>query len=156
MIPHVPRSSDELGSTPLSKLLLRYSLPAIFALIINALYNFVDRLYLARYLPPVPDGCPADEAAEVANAVMAGLGFAMPYMEFIAVFGVLIGSGSAALLSITLGAKNQEGAEQIVGQCIALELAVFLFLPVVAYFLMEPVLRIFGAAVIPSASPVPT
>ena len=138
------RSSDELGKAPLAKLLYRYSVPAIFALVINALYNLVDRLYLAHYIPDVPVASAA-EMAEVTNAVMAGLGFAMPYMQFVAAFGVLIGAGSAALLSIRMGAGDQDGAEKIVGQCVALKVLVFIFLPFLAYALMEPALKLCGA-----------
>ena len=144
MDPRDYRSSDELGKAPLSKLLLRFSIPAIFALIVNALYNLVDRLYLSHYTPVIP-GCSQAELDQMTNAMMSGLGFAMPLMEFIAVLGVLIGAGSTSLLSITLGAKDDESAEKIVGQCVAMEILVFVFLPIIAFFLMKPLLRHLGA-----------
>ena len=137
-------SADELGKEPLSKLIIRFSGPAILALIVNALYNLVDRLYLSHFVPDVVVQSAAEQEV-VTQAVMSGLGFAMPYMHFVAAFGVMIGAGSASLLSIRLGAKDQEGAEKIVGQCVALKVLVFLFLPLLAYLLMDPVLQAFGA-----------
>ena len=140
-----PNRADLLGTAPVGKLLLKFSIPAIIASLVNALYNVVDVLYLAHFQEGMA------EASK--GALIAGLTVTLPYTTALAAFGVLVGAGSSALLSIRLGAGDLDRAEKIVGQTIALKALFFLVVPVVAFLLMEPSLRLFGAteAAIPFA-----
>ena len=130
-------SSDVLGTAPIGKLLLKFSIPAVLASVVNALYSLVDVLYLAHFQSGM------EEAGR--GALVAGLTVTLPYTMALASFGVLVGAGSAALLSIRLGEGDHEGAEKIVGQTVALKVLFFLAVPAAAYLLMEPSLRLFGA-----------
>ena len=137
MIDSRSNSSDLLGTAPVGRLLLKFSIPAIIASVVNALYSLVDVLYLAHFRSGM------EEAGR--GALVAGLTVTLPYTMALASFGVLVGAGSSALLSIRLGEGDHEGAEKIVGQAIALKVLFFLVVPAVAYLLMEPSLRLFGA-----------
>ena len=130
-------STDLLGTAPIGRLLLKFSVPAIVASVVNALYNLVDILYLAHFQSGMT------EAGK--GALVAGLTVTLPYTMALASFGVLVGAGSSALLSIRLGEGDHEGAEKIVGQTVALKVLFFIVVPFVAYLLMEPSLRLFGA-----------
>ncbi len=109
----------------------------MLASIVNALYSLVDILYLAHFRSGM------EEAGR--GALVAGLTVTLPYTIALASFGVLVGAGSSALLSIRLGEGDHEGAEKIVGQTIALKVLFFLVVPLAAFILMEPSLRLFGA-----------
>ena len=113
---------DELASGPLGGLLFRYSWPALAAMVLNALYSVVDRLWIGQ-------GC--------GEAAMAGLQLTMPLMMFFGACGVFIGAGHATILSIRLGAGDFEACEKIVGQLVALKLLFFLVLPPLVYFNLD-------------------
>ena len=115
----------ELAEGKLGRLLLKYSWPALVAMSLNALYAVVDRFYIGQ-------GC--------GEASMAALTLAMPVMMLFGAFGVFIGAGHAAVLSIKLGENDFISCEKIVGELIALKLLFFLFLPPIVYFNLDTVL----------------
>ena len=130
-------SSDFLGTAPVGGLLLKFSIPAVVSSLVNALYSLVDILYLAHFRSGM------EEAGR--GALVAGLTVTLPYTMALAAFGVLVGAGSSALLSIRLGQGDHDAAEKIVGQTVALKTLFFVVVPALAYLLMVPSLRLFGA-----------
>lgn len=121
---------EELASGKLGRLLLKYSWPALVAMTLNALYAVVDRVFIGQ-------GCGVD--------AMAGLQLAMPVMMLFGAFGVFVGAGHAAVLSIKLGENDFVACEKIVGELIALKLAFFFVLPPLVYFNLDTVLGWCGA-----------
>ena len=119
------RNLEELSSGSTGVLLFRYSWPALVAMTLNALYAVVDRFFIGH-------GCGVD--------AMAGLQLAMPVMMLFGAFGVFIGAGHSAILSIKLGEGDQRAAERIVGQLIAFKLAFFCVLPPLVFFNLDTVL----------------
>lgn len=83
-------SQQVLGTESIGKLLLKYSVPAIIGMMVNALYNVVDRMFIGN----IPG---------VGSLAITGLGVTMPIMTIILAFGMLIGVGSATNISIKLG-----------------------------------------------------
>ena len=92
----------DLGTGSIGKLMLRLSVPAIVAQLINALYNIVDRIYIGQ---------------GVGDTALTGLGVAFPIIMLISAFASLIGMGGAPLASIKMGEQNKEGEEKILGNC---------------------------------------
>lgn len=129
-------ASDALGTEPVGRMLWRLTLPAVVASTVQAVYNLVDRLYIGR---------------SVGTDAMAGLSLTFPYMMVLAAFGVLVGAGSGALLSIRLGQGRRDDAEKILGQLVALKLLFFFTVPVIAYLLLDQTLVLFGGT--PQAIP---
>jgi len=117
--------TEELATARLSRLLLRYSWPALVAMSLNALYAVVDRFYIGY-------GC--------GEASMAALTLAMPVMLLFTAFGVFIGVGHSTLLSIKLGARDTVACERILGELVALKLLFFFVLPPLVYFNLDTVL----------------
>ena len=99
-------SQQVLGTESIGKLLLKYSVPAIIGMMVNALYNVVDRMFIGN----IPG---------VGPLAITGLGVTMPIMTIILAFGMLIGVGSATNISIKLGQKRKEEAESIIGNAIS-------------------------------------
>ncbi len=119
------RNLEELAAGHLPKLLLKYSWPALVAMSLNALYSVVDRFYIGQ-------GC--------GEAAMAGLTLVFPVMMLFGAFGVFVGAGHAAVMSIKLGEGDRVGCEKILGQLVAFKLAFFCILPPLIFFNADTVL----------------
>lgn len=115
----------ELAEGRLGPLLLKYSWPALVAMSLNALYAVVDRFYIGH-------GC--------GENAMAGLTLVFPIMLLFAAFGVFVGAGHSAALSIKLGAGDRVASEKLLGQLVAFKLAFFFTLPPLIFFNLDTVL----------------
>ncbi|WP_432662907.1 MATE family efflux transporter [Wukongibacter baidiensis] len=122
--------TKQLRTAPIGKLLTQYSVPAIIAMIVNAVYNIVDRIFIGQY---------AGENA------LAGLTVTFPMMMLIIAFASLIGSGSASIMSIRLGKSDKEGASQTFGNVLTLGSIVSIVLMIVCYPNMKSILTLLGA-----------
>ena len=119
----------DLAEAPLGRLLLRFSWPALVSMTLNALYTIVDRVYIGQ-------GCGQD--------AMAGLTLAFPVMMVFGAFGVFVGAGHAALISLKLGAGDRAACDKILGELVAFKLAFFFVLPPLVFFFLDPILRATG------------
>ena len=113
------------------RLLLKFSWPALVAMSLNALYAVVDRFYIGH-------GC--------GEAAMAGLTLCFPVMLLFAAFGVFVGAGHAAVLSIKLGGNDRVACEKLLGQLVALKVAFFFVLPPLLFFNIDTVLGWCGGS----------
>ena len=122
-----------LGTEPIGKLLIKYSVPAIIGMMVNALYNVVDRMFIGN----IPG---------VGPMAITGLGVTMPIMTIILAFGMLVGIGATTNISIKLGQGKREEAEHIVGNSITLALIIGIILTVVGTVFSDSILKVFGAS----------
>ncbi len=123
--------SKELGSAKIPSLLLRFSIPAIIGMLVNALYNIVDRIFIGQGVGPLG---------------IAGATIAFPLMLIQMGFAMLIGLGATSLISISLGERKQEKAEAVLGNAFGLMVLISLLLSVLGLILLDPMLRLFGAS----------
>ncbi|MDF2486576.1 MAG: putative efflux protein family [Herbinix sp.] len=123
-------NQDSLISMPVSKLLLKFSLPAIGGMIINSLYNLVDRIFVGR----------------IGGLAMTGIGLSLPFMMLLSAVSSLIGIGASALISIKLGENNKEEAKGLLGNAITLLAGLMLFMTILGLIFKEPILTAFGAS----------
>ena len=126
-------SRDFLGTESIGKLLLKLSLPAVAAQLVNMLYNIVDRIYIGR----IP---------EVGDLALTGLGVCMPLILIVSAFAALVSMGGAPRASIFLGKQQEEEAEKIMGASLAFQLLVSSVLTVVLCIWNEDMLLAFGAS----------
>lgn len=133
------RTARELGRHPVSALLWRYSLPAIVGMLVLALYNVVDRLYVGRCVGP--DG-------------LAGFALTFPPMMVMLAFGLLFGVGTATRISIAMGQGKRSVAQCYLGQAVCVYLLLSLGVYPLCAFFVEPLLAATGgtAATIPPAA----
>jgi putative MATE family efflux protein len=130
--PAPPRgdAADRLGTEPVGRLLLRFSVPAITGMLVNALYNVVDRVFVGR---------------GVNEVALGGLSLVLPLMTIALAFSMLFGVGSANMISMRLGQGRRQEAENALNHCFVL-LAGMGFLTVGAGLVfMEPILSVLGA-----------
>lgn len=94
-----------LGTDPIGKLLLKYSLPAIVASLATSLYNIVDSIFIGRGVGPM---------------AISGLAITFPLMNLVIGFCTLIAVGGATISSIFLGQKNIARATDVVNNVMIL------------------------------------
>lgn len=123
---------NKLGTQPIGKLLVKMSLPAITAQVINALYNIVDRIYIG-HLP------------EVGSLALAALGVSFPLIMIISAFSALIGMGGAPRAAIALGAGRKDEAEKILGNCFSALILMSIVLTALFLLTNATLLTWFGA-----------
>ncbi|MEI8373477.1 MAG: MATE family efflux transporter [Planctomycetota bacterium] len=127
-----------LAESPIPQLLLRLSLPAVVGMLTAGVYNFIDGAFIGQ---------------AVGRDGLAGVTIALPYMLVLMATGMLIGFGAAAQVSIKLGEKQTEEAEQVLGNAAMLAAVISLVLMIAGLLALNPVLRLFdvSAAVLPYA-----
>lgn len=126
-------SNNKLGTEKVSKLLFELAIPAITAQVINMLYNIVDRIYIGHI-----EG--------IGSLALTGVGLCFPILILISAFSCLIGMGGAPQASIRMGARDNEGAEKILGNCFALILIMSVILTAIFLSSGETILILFGAS----------
>ena len=123
--------SKQLGEENIGKLLLKFSVPAIVGMLVNALYNVVDRIFIGR---------------GVGKLALTGVTVTFPIANIIIAFGMLVGIGTAAFVSIKLGQQNKEEAEHALGNALTLIIITSILVTVVGLIFLEPMLLKFGAS----------
>lgn len=129
-------SSDDkafLANDPLGGLLLRLALPTVAAQLINMLYNIVDRIYIGH----IP---------EIGAMALTGVGVCLPLIMIVSAFAALVGNGGAPRATIAMGQGNKEKAEQILGNCFALQIVISAVLTVLLFLGDRTFLLAFGAS----------
>lgn len=122
---------NELAERPVGRLLWEYSLPAVVGMLVMALYNVVDRIFIGQCVGP---------------DAIAGLAISFPMMSLATAMGVLIGVGASARISIKLGASRLDEAQQILGNAFILTLIIGITYMTLFVIYIDPMLRLFGAS----------
>jgi len=125
-----PRQVKDLESEKIGKLMWNYFVPAFAAMMANVLYNIVDRIYIGQGVDAL---------------ALAGLSVIFPLMIIIMAFGMLVGMGSAVRISLSLGEKDYQRANRILGNALFLAFTLGIILMITGFLVRDKVLMIFGA-----------
>src|ERR1035437_8379832 len=128
----MPKSATvthQLATENIGKLIWTYSIPAIIGTVVMSLYNIADRIFIGQGVVPL---------------AISGLALTFPFMILLMAFGMLIGAGSAARISITLGENNREKAEKILANAFTLTLIISGTVVILSSIFMNDLLRLFG------------
>lgn len=123
--------SKKLAEQSIGKLLLEFSVPAIVGMLVNSLYIVIDRIFIGRV---------------VGAMAISGVSLTFPIGIVIMAFGMLVGIGAAAQISIKLGQHKKDEAEKILGNAFILLIIVSLIVSVLGLTFLDPMLRSFGAS----------
>lgn len=118
-----------LGTGNIGSLIARFAIPSVTAMLVNALYNIVDQIFIGRGVGYLGNGA--------ANVVL------LITLVTLAL-SLLIGDGTAAYFSLNLGAGEREKAAKGVGNAIAALVIVCIFVLAVGLLFLTPILRLFG------------
>ncbi len=122
--------SHSLGEEKISTLLWRFSLPAIIGMVVNAFYNVIDSIFVGR---------------GVGEIGLTAVTIAFPIMIVLMGFGMLVGVGAAAVVSLRMGEKQQEQAEKILGNAFTLSMILSAAFTGSVLLFLDPILIMLGA-----------
>lgn len=126
-----PQSAAYLGQTPIGKLLPRFAVPCVLSLLVSALYNIVDQIFIGQ-----------SAAGYLGNAAT---NVVYPFTVVALALALLVGDGAAALLSLSLGRGNEDTGRRAVGSAITLSIVIGVVLAAIGLIFMDPILLLFGA-----------
>lgn len=127
------KHSNDFGNDSVPGLVLRTSIPFMFAQFVNVLYSIVDRIYIGN----IP---------QIGDVSLAGAGICAPVITLLSSFATLIGIGGSVLFSMRLGAKDQEKAKNLLGTSFSMLLVFSAALTILFLLLKAPLLQWFGAS----------
>lgn len=124
------KTPQELGTERIGKLLIRYAVPAIVAMLASSLYNIVDRAFIGH---------------GVGSMALSGLAVTFPLMNLSAALGSMVGVGAGTMISLKLGQKDNRSAQILFGNAITMNVIIGVAFGVLSLIFLEPILRLFGA-----------
>ena len=124
---------QDLGKDSIFKLLIKFSIPAIIGMVVNMLYNVVDRMYIGN----IPN---------IGGLAITGVGVTMPITQIITGLGMLIGIGASASISIAFGKSKREDAEKYLGNGFLGIVIISLFVAILGNMFAKQILGLFGAS----------
>ena len=123
-------SENPLGSEPVSTLLRRFAIPSVIAMLVSALYNMVDQLFIGHSI-----GVLGNAATNVA----------FPLSMVCTSIGLLCGIGGAANFNLCMGRREPEHAKSYVGSAISMLAILGVILCVAVQLFLRPMMLLFGA-----------
>ena len=127
------RNMQGLGNDSILSLLIKFSIPAIIGMIVNMLYNVVDRIYIGN----IPN---------IGGLAITGVGVTMPITQIITGLGMLIGIGTSASISIAFGKGKKDDAEKYLGNGFLGIIVISLSVAILGNIFAEQILKLFGAS----------
>lgn len=121
---------NPLASAPIGSLMMKYAIPSVVALVVNALYNIVDQVFIGWGV-----GTLGNSATNVV----------FPLNMVVMALALLLGDGGAAYLSLELGRGNQKKAEKGVNNTFSWLIIVGIFLCIICVIFLKPMVALFGA-----------
>lgn len=128
------KSNAFLETEKVGKLMRKYSIPCIISLLVAALYNIVDQIFIAN----------ADYLGSYGNAANTVV---FPLTVCALAIAVMIGDGCCAFVSISLGANKKDDAHRSIGNAIVLCVISSIVLTAVYLIFMDQILTLFGGRV---------
>ena len=131
--------TDFLGTEKLFPLLLKMGIPAAIGMLVNALYNVIDTVFVGRGVGPL---------------AIAALSIVFPIQMIVASVAMGIGVGAASIVSRRLGEKRTDLAAHAIGTSYSAMTVGTVILVILLLVFMEPILRFFGSTetILPYAS----
>jgi putative MATE family efflux protein len=125
------RNAEALANEKVGALILKFSIPSIAGMLVNGLYNVMDRVFVGRGVGP---------------EALAGVAIVFPLMLLVMAAGMLVGMGASSLIALKLGAGKREEAEAAVGTAFSMALCLSTLFTLVVGLFMRPILEFFGGS----------
>lgn len=125
------QSPQILGTAPVGRLLLQYSIPAIIAMTVSSLYHIIDSIFIGQ---------------GVGAWAIAGLAVTFPLMNLVIAFCNLVGIGGATISSIFLGQRDNDRATETLHNVVWLCLISSIGFGGLSLIFLDPLLLFFGAS----------
>lgn len=122
-------SSDQLGTDPIGRLLVRQAVPASIGILVMSLNILVDTIFVGNW---------------IGSIAIAAINVVLPVSFFIAALGMAIGIGGSSIISRALGADNYEHALKTFGNQISLTLLVTIGMVILGLYYVDSLIPLFG------------
>lgn len=126
----VPQTQSPFATEPIGRLIVKFAVPSVIALLVNSLYNIVDQIFIGWGVGYLGNGA--------TNIVL-------PITIIALALSMMIGNGGAAYLSLKMGEGEVETAKKGVGNAVTLVTIVSILLAVIFLIWIDPILTLFGA-----------
>lgn len=123
--------TSHLEQDSIGRLLIHYSLPAIAGMVVFSLYNIIDSIFIGH---------------GVGALGISGLAVTFPVMNLTFAVGLLVGVGGASVSSIRLGQQDKEGATQVLGNVLTLNIINGVLFALLCLLFLDEILLAFGAS----------
>lgn len=123
-------NDNPLGYAPVGKLMVKFAVPSIIAMIVGALYNIVDQLFIGQKI------------GELGNAAT---NIAFPFSTACLALALLFGIGGASCFNLTMGRGDKEKAPYYIGNAVSMLILCGLILCIISLVFLTPLLKAFGA-----------
>lgn len=124
------KSKNPLGYVPVEKLLIRFAIPAVVSMLVNALYNIVDQIFIGQGV------------GYLGNAATT---IAFPIVTIVLSVSTLLGAGGSSYAAIKLGEKNEAEAEKTLSNVFVLSVIVGIIFTILGIIFLNQILTLFGA-----------
>jgi putative MATE family efflux protein len=125
------RNAEALANEKVGALILKFSIPSIAGMLVNGLYNVMDRVFVGRGVGP---------------EALAGVAIVFPLMLLVMAAGMLVGMGASSLIALKLGAGKRDEAEAAVGTALSMALGLAALFTLAVGLFMRPILVFFGGS----------
>lgn len=126
----VPQTQSPFATELIGRLIVKFAVPSVIALLVNSLYNIVDQIFIGWGVGYLGNGA--------TNIVF-------PITIIALALSMMIGNGGAAYLSLKMGEGEVETAKKGVGNAVTLVTIVSILLAVIFLIWIDPILTLFGA-----------
>ncbi len=124
-------SREELfGKGPIGTLMLKFAVPSIIAMLVSALYNIVDQVFIGRYVGTLGN---------------AATNIAFPLAMSCTAIGLLFGIGGAANFNLSMGRREYEKAPYFIGNALVMLVSLGTLLFLITEVILQPMLLFFGS-----------
>lgn len=121
---------NPLATQPVGKLMIKFAIPAIISGVVSSLYNIVDQIFIGQ---------------KVGMLGNAATNVAFPIIIFCTGIALLLGIGTAANLSLSLGEGDKEKAGYFAGTGMTMLVLTGLIIAILGFIFMRPLIHLFGA-----------
>jgi putative MATE family efflux protein len=128
---HTISKRDIILNGNLNILLFKFSVPAMVAMVVNALYNVVGIIFVGK---------------AVGSLAIAALSIVLPFQLIMMAIGLMIGIGSSSIISRALGMGNNNAAVSALGNGIIIGLILDAIFIIFGFVFLDKILTFFGAS----------
>lgn len=125
------KANDYFEKEKIGKLILRFSIPCVLSLLISALYNIVDQIFIGN--------------SSVGSLGNTATTIVFPLTVIALAFGLMLGDGGASYLSLCLGKGEKDKIVKAVGTVISFSVLISLLSYAICFPLLDNILSLFGA-----------
>ena len=120
---------DKMTKTPVSRLIIKLSIPAIISMMVTNVYNLVDTAFVGQ----------------LGNSASGAVGIVFGFMAVLQAIGFMFGNGSGSIISRLLGAKNTEQASKIASTGFFFTLLFGAAVAIISAFVLNPLVMLLGS-----------